>query len=1203
MPTSTQNIVFSAKIEGTSQVINGINQINLAMTGLSSNITRMGGSASAAGNILQTAFGYAGGRAIVSGLESIARGLGTIATSARESISDFQRLGGVINVAAAREMQENTAIKERIKTGTALGVLNKQQLTQWKNLTESWRPSSLAMMQVDLQQAQAKLNDTYLRQARAKGPSKDSYDVAISESQQRIKTLQGKIAEDQTTYNQLLVAQGPRAITEEVTKQTMALDQALQASSGVVDQYLQRIQAQVLHAPVAQQTMAKMFQTLAGYGAGRGAPLGVVETSYQLAQGMSNFGIASGRTNEQLFDMAMAMGQVQSKGKLMAEEMNRQFANAGLTMSDVLKAFDMAYPKFGLTADNFQSWMKEGKITASLFIEAMRQYFAQWDAGAQRMKTTWAYIPQMLQNIRDTIVRIGFTPLFEQLKKPLAAFIDLFDPEKNPAALEGIKAMGDSIGKFIAPAMDYLAGPAMQKMSQFLQGWRLGGNLTSGIANSLGLGIRTGLWQWDLGALLQEIWTRRVIPKVNDLGGQIARALYSSTGNPLESKFAVWLDSTTDNVKTLLDSWTTEIERQNKIEPIQIEVSYTLVKKTYGKTAADWAAENPEVAQPVLSWAELVRPIAEPLTAVSSYVTKFLLETIPSTVAILVDNIITPTFRLVMSKLTSFSNIITPFVFETIPGMVGWALQSVIDSAISPAAQTVAQFFTVDIPQWTVNGFNSVVETVSTKATQMAQALTDNFRAMIPDWLRPILGIPTGGVSLSAIGPNEPVTILKGGGAEPRVPNNYSSILGLPKGPGTLASPVSPNAILPYKPTIKGFLRDRFYQAFGGYRSERFGAPEYSPTTTPRFEPPTLGGFGYNLGSLLGTPATSPMATVPESIDQVAAPIAQMTTQLENIVAILGLQGPQAAEIFKSAAIDAATSTTTQMAAAQSILQQMTTTGYPQLAQVAAAWQQAQMEGLTNLAGVLQFLFQLMMSMGLGTGGALGGLGLGTNPYGDLSGGGGGGAVDAHARHGHFRTSSGRYENPFTSGFDLSYLTAEQLATATANYNNQQLAEGKPLVSAANPTGEQQTEYVRGTANSTDLLTRQLPILIQATWSLPEAIAAALADTDSGGKGGSQKDKGYQGIYGSNISRDYFTSNIKGYARGADFLTPSGSSNDRYPFMALLSGNERVKIMPNGRDSTGVVMVSKSVNIGDVNINSGMDLAMFRTMLTRALAT
>jgi len=250
-----------------------------------------------------------------------------------------------------------------------------------------------------------------------------------------------------------------------------------------------------------------------------------------------------------------------------------------------------------------------------------------------------------------------------------------------------------------------------------------------------------------------------------------------------------------------------------------------------------------------------------------------------------------------------------------------------------------------------------------------------------------------------------------------------------------------------------------------------------------------------------------------------------------------------------------------------------------------------------------------MMSMGLGTGAALGGLG-GINPYGDLSGG-GGGVVAPNARHGHFRTSSGRYEDPYASGIDLSYWSAQDIQTAKANYENQQRAEGLPPGASTFINGTTwggQTQYsLQGMEKNTAQTATGIYESIIAANANTDRLITALSDSDSGGGSGKGKNKidrtSYNaGQYYASLP-DTYHSMVPGFARGVDFLTPAGSSNDRYPFMALLSGNERVKIMPNGRDSTGVVMVSKAVNIGDVNINSGMDLAMFRTMLARALAT
>ena len=1262
MPTSTSNIIFDVSVNGMGSVIGQFQSLNTTINNTNNIINNFGRSAGAAGNILQTAFGYATGRAIVGTLQSIGSGLMSIASEAQNSIGNFERLGGVINVAAAREMQENTAVKERIKTGTALGVLNKKDAATWAALSTTWKPSSLANMQLDLQQAQTKLNDSYLRQAKAKGPQKQFYDVTISESQQRVQELQGKIASAQTTYDQLLTKQGPQAITEEVTRQTMGLDQALQASSGIVDKYLLRMQAQILHAPVAQETMAKMFQTLAGYGTGHGNQLGVVETSFQLAQGMSNFGIASGKSNEQLYDMSVAMGQVQSKGKLMAEEMNKQFTNAGVTMNDVIKAFDLAYPKFGLTASNFQDWMKGGKITAAMFVDAMRQYFNQWDAAAQRMKGTWAYLPVMLQNVKDTIMRIGFTGIFEELKKPLNAFVDLFDPAKNPGTLDGIKAMGDSIGQFIKPAMDYLAGPAISKLNDFLIGWKQGGGIASGIANMLGWGIRGGVSQWDFKSLAEEAaaklnheldiafngtelaiemgggWKGGLLAGGFDLGTQLItnmlegmRAVFSggkkskfsaTTGvmsgvllasllgiSPLlmiplgaglgitfKDSLVANLMPKVEDITAELDKFTTEFTKPENIE----QRNQALIGMGEAIGAAIQAGlgnklSDEEGAKNI--WYEFGKALFKAQGAVlGGWFMGSLLAGMGT--ANQLGNM-----HYTQKDLENFAN------SSIISGVLGAAgmnpnTMSMQEFAFKQWQEAQKQYGPdYNPPESWWSGYNMSRPKTGQNWNDQARKWTDTGSA-----------------------PSAPYGYNQSGGqgwGTPSAPKNYAVYkyagpASFAPGLGTL-TPGSVYAAAELAAAGINFT-SRDWSGVDVTSSMVFGTqgkmqPNYpggfQPKYSQRVEPSGTkytGTGGYQPPWLSGFPEYSPMAITmgggPSAIEAATgetaattAPIAELSAQVQSVIDALG-QGPQAAEMFKSSVTDAATSVNAQMTAAQSIIQQMATVGYPQLSQVAMAWQQAQVAGLTNLAGILQFIYQLMTGMNLGANPSLLG---GGNPYGDLSG--GQGKPDAHARQGHFRTSAGRYENPFTSGFDLSYLSPEQILTATTNYNKQQAASGQPLISAMGARNT--TQYVQNTADNTKQSVVVLGGIYNSVQSLPGAIADLIGGGGGkkGGKGAKSDKTSYNaGQYYASLPDNYH-SMVPGFANGTDFTTPSGTSNDRYPFMALLSGNERVKIVPNYLNSSGMVMVNKSVNISKVEINSGMSLAVFKTMMSRALAT
>jgi tape measure domain-containing protein len=1087
MPTATQNIVFSASITGTSQVVNGINQINLAMNGAVNNIGRLGTVSTAVGNILQTAFGYSAGRAIVGTFDSIARSVSGIAQSAQQSIGDFQRLGGVINIAAAREMQENSVVKERVKTGTAMGVLNKQQLKQWQDLTESWRPGSLQNMQTDLAQARAKLVQDSTRRGGA---------GSISQDIQNITNLQGKLNDAQRTYNQLVAAQGPHAVMEEITKAGgMSLDQAMIASQSVAGSYLKRTQDLITHAPVKLDTFAKMFQTLTGYGAGAGNKLGVVEISYQLAQGMTNFGIATGKDNEQLMSMAIAMGQVQSKGKLMAEEMNRQFNNAGITMKDVVKAFEKAYPEFGLTTQNFAAMMKGGKISGDMFIEAMRQYLNQWDEAGQRMKGTWAYIPQMLQNIKDVMIKIGFDKLFEQLGRPINAFMDQFDVTKHPGAMEGITAIGESIGQWVKPAMDWLSTTAIGQLNQFMAGWQYAGSLTGGIANLLGLQIKN----WNLDDLVK---TPQFQAKMRGLGewmGQnvIGGMLTIIAGAPMAIIHTVQGAPETGTDATLANLFKGAVEGTMK----------SLSGITGITGPGSWEAG-------IKQWQE--------------------------------------NWKLWIQVYEFDDKLIKDLTTQTVNDIIdAWK----------------------NFPANLIRAFDDGIGIIATKSVEMGQAFYDGFTSRIPEPVASWIGIKKKEVT-SDIG-----TPLKMGGNKGDITLNFDD-QGRYLGPGT-RPPIK--QVLPNMPSGQGFYSQRVepgqklpYKTGGGWGNRNPGI--------------------INIVGAGGTPSAVTNVTGGESGGGgEAAPIAQISTQMQSIISMLGVQGPQAAEMFKSSVIDAATTTTTQMSAAQNIIQQMATTGYPQLAQVSTAWQMAQMAGLTDLAGILQFIFQLMMSLGLGAGPLIPGLGMGGG------GGGGKGAPDAHARQGHFRTDKGRYENPFTSGFDLSYLSPDQILTATANYNQQQAAAGLPLIGA----GDQNTEYVKGTMDNTTQSTLLLGGIYNLTEALPANIAAAMSGGESGQ--GSKKDKGTGVVVNAAGMKYTIHPNLMpgiGMAQGTDFTTTPGTSNDRYPFLMMLSGAERVKVMPKGMDTMGAVMISKSLTInGGVNINNGMDQAVFNTMMMRALAT
>ena len=71
-----------------------------------------------------------------------------------------------------------------------------------------------------------------------------------------------------------------------------------------------------------------------------------------------------------------------------------------------------------------------------------------------------------------------------------------------------------------------------------------------------------------------------------------------------------------------------------------------------------------------------------------------------------------------------------------------------------------------------------------------------------------------------------------------------------------------------------------------------------------------------------------------------------------------------------------------------------------------------------------------------------------------------------------------------------------------------------------------------------------------------------------------------------------------GFQQGGSFVVPGTGGGDR-PFLLGLEPGERVDVTP--RSQVSNVNNSRTMNIGDVNINTDMDLSRFRYILNRAL--
>ena len=171
--------------------------------------------------------------------------------------------------------------------------------------------------------------------------------------------------------------------------------EAMAAAAPVAQELLGWLTELSLRAPFATDTIANFFRILVR----SKVP---VETAREMTEATLDFAAGMGLTNEELNSFAIAMGQTFAKGKLMAEEMNRQFTNAGLGIGYVADAMN-------IDIKVFQKKMTAGEISAKDFGDALLIAFQQdFDGMAAEMSSSFQAFFLTLSKIRD----LGLRKLF-----------------------------------------------------------------------------------------------------------------------------------------------------------------------------------------------------------------------------------------------------------------------------------------------------------------------------------------------------------------------------------------------------------------------------------------------------------------------------------------------------------------------------------------------------------------------------------------------------------------------------------------------------------------------------------------------------------------------------------------------------------------------------------------------------------------------
>lgn len=179
---------------------------------------------------------------------------------------------------------------------------------------------------------------------------------------------------------------------------------------------------------------------------------------------MADMTAVTGASTDTLLRMAKALGDVHTKGRLMAEEV-RQFSNLGVNWRQILDAGGLKLSQKNLenigragitSAEFFEAWHKGAeKVFGGASAEYMETFAGQWEKLKDNIKITSGFLTE---NLFEGPLKKGVKALNDFINP----FVDDFLNDKNSASAEKLRAKLERIalgvGKFIGGAVMFLVG-------------------------------------------------------------------------------------------------------------------------------------------------------------------------------------------------------------------------------------------------------------------------------------------------------------------------------------------------------------------------------------------------------------------------------------------------------------------------------------------------------------------------------------------------------------------------------------------------------------------------------------------------------------------------------------------------------------------------------------------------------------------------
>lgn len=219
------------------------------------------------------------------------------------------------------------------------------------------------------------------------------------------------------------------------------MTQALKNAKGQSQELLKWTQQLAIQSPFSQQGVAQAFKMAQAYGFVSETASKADVDAKRLTQAMIDFASGSGQSEETMSRIALALGQVQAKGKLAGGEM-LQLTEAGLNVRQILA------DSFHKTTNEIVQMQEKGLIPANRAISAIVESLERdFGGAAKRQANMWAGLLNSISDIKEVGLREFFAGTFQAIQPLAQQFVDTLS---DPSVQTNIRAWGESFGQVAA---------------------------------------------------------------------------------------------------------------------------------------------------------------------------------------------------------------------------------------------------------------------------------------------------------------------------------------------------------------------------------------------------------------------------------------------------------------------------------------------------------------------------------------------------------------------------------------------------------------------------------------------------------------------------------------------------------------------------------------------------------------------------------